>query len=195
MVVHRFGASSGCQSGSLVYATCTRMVSEASWMITGCLPSRTGIEALLEASVHVEGFSIIAQVDYRTSSLFFRSEPWMLHSRTKEHSNVDRTYIEQAGCKNIQHRFQQVDRFIEQNHLMRIHMINQREPFNNHPAKPFNENPHDQHPTISIQQHPGFQAMSTCQFKFLCNDPTHSMNLIPGTVSQIHSMASKAQHS
>ena len=90
-------------------------------MITGCLPSGTGIEALLEASVHVGGFSIIAQVDYRTSSLFFRSEPWMLHSRTKEHSNVDRTYIGQTSrMQNIQHRFQQVDRFIEQNHLMRI---------------------------------------------------------------------------
>ena len=177
-----------------MYAACARMVSEACWMITGCLPSGTGIEALLEASVHVGGFSIIAQVDYRTGSLFFRSEPWMLHSRTKEHSNVDRTYIEQAGC-NIQHRFQQVDRFIEQNHLMRILMINHREPFNNHPAEPFNENPHDQHPTISTQQHPGFQAMSTCQFKFLCNDPTQSMNLIPGTVSQIHSMASKAHRS
>ena len=99
MVLHTtlFGASSGCQSGSLVYAACTRMVSEASWMITGCLPSGKGIEALLEASVNVEGFSIIAQVDYRTSSLFFRSEPWMLHSRTKEHSNVDRTYVGQTS--------------------------------------------------------------------------------------------------
>ena len=66
-------------------------------MITGCLPSGTGIEAPLEASVHVGVFSIIAQVDYRTSSLFFRSEPWMLHSRTEEHSNVDRTYIGQTS--------------------------------------------------------------------------------------------------
>jgi hypothetical protein len=36
--------------------------------------------------------------------------------------------------------------------------------------------------------------MSTCQFKFLCNDPTHSMVLIPGTVSQIHSMTTKGHH-
>ena len=99
MVLHTtlFGASSGCQSGSLVYATCARMVSEACWMITGCLPSGVDMGRLLEASVHVGGFSIIAQVDYRTSSLFFRSEPWMLHSRTEEHSNVDRTYIGQTS--------------------------------------------------------------------------------------------------
>jgi hypothetical protein len=89
--------STGMSWCDLVYAACARMGSETSWMITGCLPSGKGIEALLEASVHVGGFSIIAQVDYRTSSLFFRSEHWMLHSRTEEHSNVDRTYIGQTS--------------------------------------------------------------------------------------------------
>ena len=48
-VVHDCGwFSTGVSWCDLVYADCARMVSEASWMITGCLPSGVDMRGLLE---------------------------------------------------------------------------------------------------------------------------------------------------